>query len=457
MNKIIPFIISLSFFMEALDSTIINTAIPAMSESLHVYPVDLKIVLISYLLSLAIFIPASGWIADKFGAKQTFLVSLCIFTLSSLWCGFVHHLPELVIARFVQGFGGALGMPVGRLIIIRTFGPQNLIKMMNRVVTTGAIGMMLGPVIGGFLTFYLSWHWIFWVNVPIGCIAILLTHHYLKTSPPTAVPPFDKLGFFLFGSALSGFTLSLSLLSEATVRLSIALSTLLVSLLLFGIYRLHAKQALHPFIKTDLLKIRTFRISVMGNLMSRLGFGGIPFLVPLLLQLVFGHTPHLSGLLVAPIALGVLIVRPFSLPLLRLFGYKRVLIINTCLSGCAIWAFMSIEMETSLYVIALLTFSYGLFLSLQYSALNSLAYADLSEEVLSAGTSIMSTLQQVSQSFGVAMSALFIRLFLFMFPDSFTLTSSVFHHTFFAVGLFTFLSAFIFIQLRPNDGKKLLS
>lgn len=456
-NKIIPFIVSLSFFMEAVDTTIINTAIPAMSRSLEVNPVSLKVALISYLLSLAIFIPISGWIADRFGIKKTFLMALGIFTISSMACGFANNLPELVIARFIQGMGGALGLPVGRLILLRTFPREYFISMMTQVVMIGALGMMLGPVIGGVITHYYSWHWIFWVNVPIGIFSIGLANRYLQNYESETVYALDKIGFILFGASLAGFSFGLSMLSETTIPPWISLTVLLVSIMLLVVYAMHSRTKLHPIVKTELLHIRTFRISVTGNLFSRLGFGGIPFLIPLFLQIILGYSPELSGLLLAPTAIGIFLSKSLTLLVLRILAYKRLLILNTVLAGLAIWAFSIVTVHTPIYVIALLTFIYGFLLSLQYSAMNSLAYADLSSNDFSAANSIMSTLQQLAQSFGVAVSALCIRLFTSFFSDHMILTTQIFHFTFFAMGFITLGSSVIFFQLKENDGQQMLN
>ncbi|MDP1614971.1 MAG: hypothetical protein Q8L68_04165, partial [Methylococcales bacterium] len=225
---------------------------------------------------------------------------------------------------------------------------------------------------------------------------------------------------------------------------------------LFCLYAWHAHYATNPLIKSDLLRFRTFRVSVFGNLISRLGFGGIPFLVPLLLQIGLGYSAQLSGLLWAPVAIGVMVTRLFSVKLLRFIGYRRALILNTCCSGLLIWSFMGINAHTPIYIICLLTFGYGIFLSLQYSAMNALAYAELSADDFSAATSIMSTLQQVAQSFGVAVAAVLIHLFLFLFSSNLTLTVGTFHHAFFVIGALTLLSMFIFMQLKVEDGQKLL-
>jgi EmrB/QacA subfamily drug resistance transporter len=455
-QRMLPFVVSLSFFMEAVDSTIINTSIPAMSKSLMVEPIDLKIALISYLLSLAIFIPISGWLADKYGSKKVFISALCIFTLGSLWCGFAHNLIELVIARFIQGLGGALNLPIGRLIILRVFGRQQLIPMMNRIVTLGALGMMLGPVIGGFITHYFSWHWIFWVNIPVGLIAIMLATHWIEHQAPHHPPPIDRLGFVLFGTGLAGSTFGLSALSESSLDDSLALGIITISILLLLAYARHSKHHPHPIVKVQLFKHRTFKVSVVGNLISRLGFGGVPFLLPLLLQIALGFAPEVSGLLLAPTAIGVVLAKPMYLPLLRLYGYKRILLANTVFVAMSMWSFIFINHATPLYVIALLTFVYGFIVAMQYGLMNSLAYADIPPDYLSSASSIMGTTQQIAQSLGVAVSALLLRLVLFFYSNPSTLTPLIFQYTFFTVGLITLMSSFIFLELQERDGQDMI-
>ena len=455
-ERVIPFIVSLAFFMEAVDSTVINTAIPAISRSLHVDPVDLKVALISYLLSLAIFIPISGWLADKYGDKRVLIAALSLFTLSSLWCGFAQNLSSLVVARFIQGFGGALTLPVGRLIIIRTFGQKNLFIMMNRVVIVGSLGMMLGPAIGGFITHYFSWHWIFWVNIPVGLLAILLASYSLQKPSPQKPAPLDKVGFVLFGGALATFTSGLSALSQTSVNFSVAISIILVSALLFILYTLHSRHVPHPIIKRSLFKLRTFQVSVTGNLISRLGFAGVPFVIPLFLQIVLGYSPEWSGLMLSPMAIGIIISKPITLPLLNSFGYKKLLIVNTGLTGVAVWLLMFINVHTSPYTIAFLMFVYGFIVTIEYSLLNSLIFADVSENDLSATSSITSTIQQLSQSFGVAVSAIFIRSYSSLYSEQAEITITTIHLTLFSIGLLTILSATIFLKLKKGDGHQMI-
>jgi EmrB/QacA subfamily drug resistance transporter len=455
-KQVTPFVVSLALFMESVDTTVINTAIPAMSQSLNVHPVDLKIALISYLLSLAIFIPISGWVSDKFGIKKVFICAIAFFTLSSIWCGFAHNLVELVIARTLQGLGGSMMLPVGRLILVRTFERHELIITMSRVVMVAALGMMLGPLLGGFITHYLSWHWIFWVNIPVGIFASILALMWIENTPKIITPPLDKLGFILFGLGLAGFTFGFSALSETTVPDTIAWFIISASILLLLSYLWHSRHIRHPIVKTELFRSRTFQVSVIGNIFSRTGFGGVPFLLPLLMQIGLGFSPQLSGMLLAPTALGVLLVKPFSIRILRILGYKRLLIYNSVLVGVSLWAFMVITQGTSIYVIAGLTFLYGFLIAMQYTGMNSLAYADISHEDLGAATSIISTTQQLAQSFGVAVSALLLRYFTPSTSSIVHLTTHIFHETFFAMGLMTFVSILIFMRLTNKDGSQMI-
>lgn len=455
-KRAIPLIVSLAIFMEALDTTILNTALPAMSNSLQINPIDLKIALISYLLSLAVFIPISGWVGDKFGIKRIFISALVLFTASSLVCGFANNLTELIVARILQGLGGALTIPIGRLLIIRNFARTTLLTTMNKMAMLAAFGTMLGPVLGGLITHYFSWRWIFWVNIPIGLLAITLASCYLITTTSEKVPPLDKAGFILFGSSLAAFTFGLSAFSQSAISSVWSATILFTAILLFLSYIWHSHRQPHPIIKIQLLRLRTFKISVTGNLLARLGFGGMPFLLPLLLQIGLGYSAQIAGLLLVPNALGTLLVKPITIPLLRLLGYKRLLVLNTALVGLSLASFALINSHTSLYIISAFSFAFGFVTSTQYSAMNSLAYAEISTENFSAVTSIMSTLQQLAQSFGVAVSALFIRHFSHDLLSANALTPSVFAYTFLAMGIITVLSNFIFMRLQTTDGQQMI-
>ena len=453
---LILIIVSLAMLMEAIDTTIINTAIPTMAISLNVNPIDLKLALISYLLSLAIFIPISGWIADKFGIKNIFIVAIFLFTLSSIACGYTSTLGQLIVARFIQGVGGSFTMPVGRLIILRICERNELISKMSVVVMVASLGMMLGPVLGGILTTYCSWPWIFWVNVPFGSLCIVLTYFLLPAMPAIPVPPLDKIGFVLFGAGLATLTYSLSAFSESTLSYTHCIFMFVLSLILLLLYSWHSKDQPHPIVKIALLYKRTFRVSVLGNLCSRLSFGGIPFLLPLLFQMGLKYSPQLSGLLLAPIAFGVLLVKPLSLIILRYFGYKKLLTLNTVMVSFILWAFIVIGQSTSLYTIAFLTFVYGFLIALQYTGMNSLAYANIDEGELSAATSIMSTLQQLAQSFGVAFAAILINLFAPQGTQHSVTMIHGLHQSFLTMGIVTLFSIVFFIKLNPDDGRELI-
>lgn len=456
-KTIVALIVSLALFMDALDATIINTAIPAMSHSLGVNPVDLKIALISYLVSLAIFIPTSGWIADKYGIKRAFVSALVIFTGSSLACGFAQTLSQLVMARLFQGMGGALMLPLGRLIVLRTFPRHEVVSAMNNVIMIVSIGLMLGPFAGGVITDHFSWHWIFWVNIPVGIFAIFVAKIFIKDMGPKKHRPFDVSGFLMFGGSLAILTFSLSDLSQTNVNDEKVLFIMCVALTVLVCYLFRARNQRHPLIHIKLFAIRTFQVSTLGNLICRLSFGGVPFLLPLLLQVALGYSAQTAGLLLVPIAFGIISVKRFSINLLRLIGFKKLLVINTLCIGLAVWIFRLIGVDTPMIVIAMLTFLYGMLITLQFSALNSLGYADIPEDELAYATSMVSTVQQLSQSFGVAVSALFLRYFSLQSGQHFSLTSETFHSVFFALGIFTFCSAVIFLRLKPNDGHQMIN
>lgn len=439
--------------MEALDTTVLNTAIPVMASHFGVNPLQLKLALISYLLSLAVFVPISGWLADKFGAKRIFIFAIGFFSFASLLCGFSNGLLSLVIFRLLQGLGGALTLPVARLIVIRTSPRNELVSNMGLVVMVASLGMMLGPLMGGFLTSHLSWRVIFWVNVPVGIFTILGTWRYLPEMPSSRVPRFDILGFILFGTSLLLLTWSFSAMDALSVHLF--LCYFIIGIISLGLYALHSRRTKHPVIHSELFRIRTFRIAVLGNLLCRLGFGGIPFLLPLFYQICLKFSPEFSGLLLSPLALGVLTAKPLFPKILKWLRYRYFLLMNTSLVCVTMWLFIAIGENPSFYFLALLTYLYGFLLSMQYGGMNSLAYADIEEEILSSATSIMSMIQQLSQTFGVATAAFLMHFFTEGDPYR-LMTIKSFHETFFALGLITLISSFIFIAVKKDDGENLI-
>lgn len=447
------FILSLAIFMDVLDSNIINTAIPSIANSLYVHPIDLKIALISYLLSLAIFIPISGFMADKYGTKNIFVLALAIFTISSFWCGYAKTLFELVLGRSIQGIGGAFMISMPRLIIARTFKRHQLVSALNTMTIVIATAIMIGPFVGGVVTEHFSWPWIFWLNIPVGIMEIILTILFVKDLSSRKVIPFDLLGFILFGSAVAVLCAALSLFSESNINHQMAYSMLIFAIFMFIFYFFHAKRLAHPVIKIKLFSIRTFQISVFGNLCARLGFGGMPFLLPLMQQIGLGFSAELSGLLLVPMAFGIIFSKMLTFQILKSIGYRRYLITNTIIVAIVLWLFLIIDIHTSIYSIALLTFIFGIVIAAQYTGMNSLAFAEIAENELSAATSITTTTQILAQSFGVAVSAILLRYYS---SPHHLLTISIFHQTFFAMGILTFISATVFMRLSNEDGRQLL-
>lgn len=457
-NVTMRFIVAFAVFMEAVDATILNTAIPPMSTSLHVSPINLKVALISYLLMLAIFVPISGWAVDKWGTKKIFLSALCLFTFSSFACGFSTSLWELIIMRCFQGIGGSFMLPVARLIIIRSVPRNQIVQVMGNVMMLGALGMVCGPVLGGLITEYWTWPWIFFINVPIGIIAIIITYYNLNETQKVAVPKLDKIGFFLFGIGLALFTFGLSAfglsaLSEREFPIRFSGYCIVISLVFLSLYFFHARRRKHSIVNVELFKSYYFRISVFGNLVTRIGFGGMPFLIPLLLQINFNYSPAQSGLLLMPIAFGVIISKLFTAKLLKYLKYRRYLIINTILVGLLVMSFALITHNTSWIVIVIVTFLYGILTAQQYAGMNSLGYQEVSEQQLSSATSFMGTLQPLSQTFGVAVAAILLYVGLF-FMKSNALTPEIFKIAFIALGVITLLSLPIFWRLRGSADLK---
>lgn len=451
-RPIVIVIIAFVMFMDAIDTTILNTALPNMAKSFHINPLEIKLALISYLISLAIFLPISGWIADKFGAKRAFMFGISLFTLSSLWCGFTDNLVHLILGRFFQGMGGSLTTPIGRLILMRSFKKNEIVEKMSDVLLVASIGSMVGPLLGGFITSHFSYRWIFWINIPIGIFNIFLCHKFLPTDVQRRTHRLDKQGFVLFGLALALSTFGMAAITESRFNNSIAIICILTSALFLILYFWHSYGRPHQIINIHLLEIRTFRIAMLGNLLYRFSFGGLPFILTMLLQINLGFSPQLSGLLLVPLAIGTMVAKPLTVRLPHRFGYKRLLIVNSCMLGLSLSYFGFIHLESNLSFIVFCTFSYGFFASFQFSAMNSLAYANVPDEEMSAATSLMSTVQQVSQSFGVAIGAIMLHLF----SRHFALTIQSFQSTFFLMGSLSALSAILFLLLQQADGHELI-
>jgi EmrB/QacA subfamily drug resistance transporter len=452
-KRYLPWVVATALFMEQLDSTIVNTAVPAMAASLGVEPLSLKAVVASYIVSLAVGIPVSGWIADRFGTRRVFSTAVAIFTLASIACGLSINVTMLVAARILQGLGAALMTPVGRLAIVRTFAKSELLVAMNFVIIPALIGPLLGPTVGGLIVHWVSWREIFFVNVPMGIAALIIIHRYMPDYHGEGRRPLDFVGLVLFSSGMAILSWLLEIFGEHEITVLEGASLLALSLALLAAYVWHARQIAHPLLQLALLKLRTFRVSVGGGLVTRLGIGGMPFLLPLLYQLGLGLPAWESGLLTMPSAAAAMGMKFLSSRILRRYGFRSTLIVNTMLVGTTISLFSLVTPATPIAIILLLAFAQGFFNSLQFSSVNGMAYADITPSDSSMATSIASTMQQLSLSFGLASASLVAGWFLGNVPQTDPLAvQSALHRTFLTVGSLTMLSALAFWTLKPGDG-----
>ena len=453
-KRYLPWVVAAALFMEQLDSTIVNTAVPAMAASLQVTPLSLKAVVTSYILSLAVCIPVSGWMADRFGTRRVFGSAVALFTIASILCGLALNAPMLVAARILQGIGAAMMMPVGRLAIIRTFPKSELLVAMNFVIIPALIGPLLGPTVGGLIVHWLTWRDIFFVNVPVGLVALMLAHRHMPDYRGDATRPLDVVGLVLFGSGTALLSWLLEVFGEHHLDVTSAAVLLLLSISLLVAYVWHARQTPFPLLRPALFRVRTFRVSVIGGFVTRLGVGGLPFLLPLLYQLGLGLPAWQSGLLMMPSAAAAMGMKFISSRVLARYGYRQILIVNTVMIGCIVGLFSLVVPATPIILIVLLSLVFGFFNSLQFTSMNSMAYADIDSPDSSMASSIASSLQQLSMSFGLACGSLIAGWYLGDLPqtDRVAVTTAL-HHAFLTLGSLTILSSLSFWTLSPKDGE----
>jgi EmrB/QacA subfamily drug resistance transporter len=449
----LPWLVAVAFFMESLDTTILNTAVPAIATALQVEPLSMKAVLSSYTLSVAVFVPISGWLADRFGTRAVFTSAIALFTLGSLLCGISTDIHVLVACRILQGMGGAMMVPVGRLTLVRTFPKNELVRAMSFVAIPSLIGPMLGPVAGGFIVHYLHWRAIFFVNLPIGLLGLYMVWRHLPDYRAVRSDPLDWVGLVLFGSGIALLSYVLEVFGEHTLSSREMLALLGMAMALLAAYGRHAVTTPSPLLRLVLLRIRTFRVAVGGSFVTRLGAGGMPFLLPLLYQVGMGYTPVQAALLIVPQPLAAICLKMAVPHILARFGYRRVLLWNTVFMGGFIMLFSTIGPGTPVWQIVLQGFLFGFCSSMQYSSMNTLVYADIASEDASMASTMSSTLQQMSLSFGVATASLVAALFI---PDRYHSEPSQLihgvHMAFVALGCLTILSALVFRELRADDG-----
>ena len=453
-KRYLPWVVATALFMEQLDSTIVNTGIPAIAESLNVTPLSLKAVVTSYILSLAVSIPISGWLAERYGTRRIFMLAVALFTVSSVLCGLAVNSTMLIASRVPQGIAAAMMMPVGRIAIVRTFSKSELLQAMNFVIIPALLGPLLGPTVGGLIVHWFTWREIFFVNIPVGLLALWFAKNHMPNYQSDTPRPLDVTGLFLFATGAGLLSWLLEVFGETNLSHGAVAMLMAVALGLLAAYGWHAGRVPHPLLRLTLFAKRTFRVSVLGGFATRLGVGGMPFLLPLLYQLGLGLPAWQSGLLMMPAAIAAMAMKPLAAPMLKRFGYRQVLIVNTLLVACAIASYSFVGSGTPLAVIVAMGLALGLFNSLQFSSMNSMAYADIDAGDTAMASTLASTLQQMSMSFGLAFGSLTTAYFLGSLPqsDRAAVTASL-HHAFLSLAVLTVAASAAFWTLRPEDGE----
>jgi EmrB/QacA subfamily drug resistance transporter len=446
-------VVAIVLFMVSLDPSLVNTAVPSLAASLQVTPLSLKAVVASYILSLAVCIPISGWMADRFGTRRVFFSAVSLFACASLLCGLSLNAPMLVAARLLQGVGAAMMMPVGRLTIVRTFSKAELLSAMNFVVVPGLVGPLLGPTLGGIIVHVASWRYVFLVNLPVGLVALVMIWRFLPDYKAEAKRRLDVVGFVLFGSGVALLSWLLEIFGEHRLDATSIGVLFVIALALLAAYALHASHVPYPLLRLSLFRIRTFRIAVAGGFLTRIGMGGMPFLLPLLYQLGLGLPAWQSGLLMMPTAAAAITMKFATRKLLAAMGYKRVLVVNTLMIAVAISLFSRVGPETPTLMIVLLALCLGFFNSMQFSSMNTLAYADVDGPETSMASTLASAMQQLSMSFGLATGSLVAAWFLGDLPqtDHVHVTHAL-HNAFLTIAAITAVSSASFWRLKAGDG-----
>ncbi|HWV41894.1 MFS transporter [Pseudorhodoplanes sp.] len=453
-SRLVPMIVAVALFMDNMDSTVIATSLPAIAADIGTNPLALKLAVTSYLLSLAVFIPMSGWTADRFGARTVFRAAIGVFVLGSIGCALSGSIAQLVAARIVQGMGGAMMTPVGRLVLVRTVDRQELVNAMTWVSIPAMIGPLMGPPLGGFITTYASWHWIFLINVPIGLIGIVLVTRYIENIRSETREGFDAAGMVLSGVAVAGMTFGLSVAGLELVPWPIVAAIIGCGAIASVLYIIYARRVQAPILDFTLLRLPTFRASLFGGFLFRIGVGALPFLLPLLLQVGFNLTPFQSGLITFTSTMGALFMKAAAVRILKRFGFRTVLTVNAVLSSVFIAAcgLFSFDMPFAAMIAILLVG--GFFRSLQFTSINALAYAEVPVARMSRATTLAAVGQQVSLATGVAIGALTVETVV-RWKGQAAITAADFPAGFLLVGLIAATSAFLFARMPANAGAEM--
>jgi len=446
---LLPWVTAIAMFIQSLDGTILNTSLPVIARDMGYSPTQMHSVIVTYALTLALFIPLSGWLADKFGTRTMFMIAVGFFVLGSLCCALSVSLMTFNLSRVVQAIGASMMVPIARLAILYQYPKSRLLKTMNFITVFGLLGMVVGPSLGGFLSDNFSWHWIFLVNVPIGLIGISMAKRIMPNFKK-AVGRFDFRGLMYFSLALIVLTMVLELISSGLSNWMLLLGGLLLFNLLAVFYYIHYKRTEKPIIDLRLLNINTLKIGLSGSLITRLGIGGLPLLLPLMLQTGFGYSASTAGLLLLPSALANVAIKPFMVRIIKALGYRTVLISNTILLGVVLVILGFVERDTPIGYYILLMVFYGFFTSIQMSAMNTITLVDLDDNTKSGGNTMLVITQQLSVSFGVSIASLVLSFFQ---SDAFSLNQTQpFHYTFIVLAVFTIFSSLTFSRLSKTAG-----
>jgi EmrB/QacA subfamily drug resistance transporter len=405
-NKSIAYLVATTFFMETLDSTVIATALPMMAKDFGVSPVDVGLGITAYLLTLAVIIPISGWLADRFGARRIFTLAIAIFILASILCGLSNNLFVFILARILQGIGGALMVPVGRIIVLRNTPKEEIISAIGLITWPGLIGPVVGPAVGGLFTKYLTWHWIFFINVPIGLLGIALSILWIKGTNEKRKSPLDFKGFVLSGIALSALIYSVELCRHIRESLSSIMVFLGIGLTSGYFAIKHFNRIQHPMIDLSLLKIPSFETALISGNLFRIALHSTPFLVPLYLQLGLDIDPLESGIIVMSIFAGNLVMKSVTTPILHRYGFKKVMMVNGGLIILSLFSLALITRQTPIWVMMTILFINGLVRSMQFTSINTLGLADVPQTQMGSASSLASTGTQLSMALGIAVGSL---------------------------------------------------
>ncbi|WP_458756328.1 MFS transporter [Afipia sp. TerB] len=450
-ERLIPLIVACALFMENMDSTVIATSLPAIAADIGTSPLTLKLAITSYLLSLAVFIPASGWTADRFGPRNVFSIAIAVFMVGSIGCAISTSVTDFVLARILQGIGGAMMTPVGRLVLLRSIDKSALVNAMTWVTVPALIGPVVGPPLGGFITTYFSWHWIFLINIPIGLLGIFMAQRYIDPIKSDTHERFDLYGLLLAGLGVAGLAFGLSVAGLNLLPWSVVVGLIAGGGVATMLYLRHAKRTPSPILDFTLLRHPTLRAALTGGFLFRMGVGAIPFLLPLLMQVGFGLSPFKSGLVTFASAVGAMGMKTLAARIIRTFGFRNVMVVNAIVSAFFMGACALFTPATPLLLIMIILVVGGFFRSLQFTAINTIAYAEVEPAEMSRATTLVSVNQQLAISAGVAAGAFTVEAALAM-RGSTELSAVDFWPGFAMIGIISAIAAYPFWKLHDDAG-----